>query len=107
MHALVAHDDTVAHADGGHHHRRTASRVDASLYRLRDLVQMDVARDNIALGGHHRNQWAGHLFLRQAQRVQQRPMGRAVRSLFDLITYHCYFHLSMYIYLFACWTSKL
>ena len=55
MHALVAHDDTVAHADSGHHHRRTASRVDASLYRLRDLVQMDVARDNIALGGHHRN----------------------------------------------------
>ena len=107
MHALVAHDDTVAHADSGHHHRRTASRVDASLYRLRDLVQMDVARDNIALGGHHRNQWAGHLFFRQAQRVQQRPMGRAVRSLFDLITYHCYFHLSMYIYLFACWTSKL
>lgn len=59
MHALVAHDDTVAHADSGHHHRRTASRVDTGLHRLCDLVQMNMSRDDVALGGHHRNQWAG------------------------------------------------
>ena len=107
MHALVAHDDTVAHADGGHHHRRTASRVNPGLYRLRDLIQMHMPRNNVALGGHYRDQRTGHLLFRQPQRIQQGSVRRAVRSLFDLITYHCYFHSSMYIYLFACWTSKL
>ena len=59
MHALVAHDDAVAHTDGRHYHRCTTSRVDTGLHRLRDLVQMNMSRDDVALGGHHRNQWAG------------------------------------------------
>ena len=106
MHTLVAHDDAVAHADGRYHHRSTTGRVDTCLHRLRNFVQMHMPRNDVTLSGHHRDQRPSHLLFRQPQRIQQRSVRRAVNAFLDLITYHCDFHLSMYVYLFSCQTSR-
>ena len=88
MHAPVAHDDAVAHADGRHHHRGAAGGVDTGFHRLCQLIQMGMSGDDVALGGYHADQGLLQLLVREARGVKQGPVRRPVRALCHLIADH-------------------
>ena len=76
VHAPVAHDDAVAHADGRHHHRGAPGGVDTGFHRLCQLIQMGMSGDDVALGGYHADQGLLQLLVREARGVKQGPVRR-------------------------------
>ena len=88
VHPPMAHDDAVAYADGGHHHRRAAGGVDAGLDSVGQLAEMGVAGDDVALGGHDTDQGLLQFLIGKTGSVKQGSVGCPVRPFCHLIADH-------------------
>ena len=71
LHADVPHRNTVAHADCRHEDGRAARRAHTRLDGIGNLVQIDMAGDNLTVCGNHADDWALHLLVGQAAGTQQ------------------------------------
>ena len=86
FHALVTHGDSIANADGRHFNGNAAGGQDAVFDKLRLVVQMGVAGNDVILGVDYGDHRFLHVLFRKAQRVKQGPVGGAGGPFFDLIT---------------------
>jgi hypothetical protein len=89
LHAQVIHGYAIAHADSGTLKGRAAGRADASLYRVGNLAQMDMAWNDFIEGIDHPNKGLVYLSLRTAQRPQQRTMGCPLHASSYNVASHC------------------
>ena len=85
LHANMAHRDAVAHANGRHDDRGAARHGDAGLDSRRDLVQVDVARDDLGVGRDDADDRALHLLIGQTAGAQQRTVWHARRARGDIV----------------------
>ena len=85
LHADVAHRDAVAHADGRHHDRGAARDAHARLGGVRDLVEVDMARDDLTVCGDNADDRLFHLLFGQTAGAQQRTVGHALCARGDVI----------------------
>ncbi|MPM53042.1 hypothetical protein SDC9_99806 [bioreactor metagenome] len=76
FHSGMAHRNAVANADGGDEHRGSAGHGDARFDGRRHFIEVDMSRDDIAVGRNNTDEGATQLLLGEAGRIEQ----RAVRS---------------------------
>ena len=76
MHALVIHRDAVAHTNGIDLQRCAARHAHARLNSVGNLLEMNMARNNLVLGGNDSNQRTAHLFVGKAIRFKQAAVWR-------------------------------
>ncbi len=88
VHADVPHGDPIADADDVELQGDAASQADASFDGLGDLVQVDMARDELVVGIGNADDRTLQLLWRQSQGVQQAPVWSALESSLHLITVH-------------------
>ena len=88
FHAVVAHGDAVADADGRKFDRRTAGGGDAQLDGFGDVPQVHVAGDDFVKGVDHANQRLLQVFVAVAHGVKQGAVGRTGASFFYYVASH-------------------
>ena len=86
LHADVAHCDAVADADRRNEHRRAACHANASLDGVRDLVEVDVTRDDLGICGNDANDRLLHLLVGHAAGAQQRTVRHTLGACGDVVT---------------------
>ena len=88
LHALVVHGDAVADADDGELDGRAAGHADAGLDRLGDLVQMDVAGDDLVLGVGDADHGPVDLLVGEAHGLEQGAVGGFLQAFFHQVAAH-------------------
>ena len=88
FHTHMPHGDTVADGDGGENDGGAASHGDAQLNGLNNLVQIHVAGDDFVVGADDADQGTIHLFVGDAQCVEQGAVGGALCTFGDGVTSH-------------------
>ena len=86
FHADVTHGNAVAYADGRNEHRRTACHANACLNRIRDLIEVDMARDDLGICRNHTDDRLIHFLVGHTAGAQQRTVRHALGSCSDVIT---------------------
>ena len=86
LHADVTHGNAVAYADGRNEHRRTACHANACLNRIRDLIEVDMARDDLGICRNHTDDRLLHFLVGHTAGTQQRTVRHALGSCSDVIT---------------------
>ena len=86
LHADVAHRDAVADADRRNEHRRAACHANAGLDGVRDLVEVDVTRDDLGICGNDADDRLFHLLVGHAAGAQQRTVRHTLRACGDVVT---------------------
>ena len=86
FHADVTHGDAVAYADGRNEHRRTACHANTCLNRIRDLIEVDMARDDLGICRNHTDDRLPDLLIGHTAGTQQRTVRHALGSCGDVIT---------------------
>ncbi len=86
LHADMAHRDAVTDTDCGDEHRRAARHADTGLDRVGNFIQVDVPRDNFAIGRNHADHRAGKLLIGVAAGAQQRTVWHTLRAFYDIVT---------------------
>ena len=81
----MAHRNAVAHADGRHHDRRATRDAHARLGGVRDLVEVDMAGDDLTVCGDNADNRLFHLLFGQAAGAQQRAVGHALCTRGDVV----------------------
>ncbi len=67
----MVHGDAVAHADGVYLQRGAAGHVDARLDGVGNLLEVEVARDDLVLGGDQGHERAVELLVGEAVGLQE------------------------------------
>ena len=86
FHADVTHGNAVAYADGRNEHRRTACHANACLNSIRDLIEVDMARDDLGICRNHTDDRLLHFLVGHTAGAQQRTVRHALGSCSDVIT---------------------
>ena len=86
LHTDVTHGNAVAYADGRNEHRRTACHANARLNRIRDLIEVDVARNDLGIRRNHADDRLPDLLIGHTAGTQQRTVRHALGSCGDVIT---------------------
>ena len=86
LHADVTHGNAVAYADGRNEHRRTACHANACLNSIRDLIEVDMARDDLGIRRNHTDDRLIHFLVGHTAGTQQRTVRHALGSCSDVIT---------------------
>ena len=86
LHADVAHCDAVADADRRNEHRRAACHANAGLDGVRDLVEVDVTRDDLGICGNDADDRLLHLLVGHAAGAQQRTVRHTLGACGDVVT---------------------
>ncbi len=94
-HALVVHGDAVADANGVYLQRSAAGHADAGLNRLGDLVQVDVAGDDLVLRRDNRHKRAFEFLVREAVGLEQASVWSAGQAPLYGIASKFHGHLSL------------
>ena len=85
FHSLMSHCDTVAHSDSREHDRCTACHCNAELYSFNELVDVHMTGNDLVIGGNDTYQRSVHLFLCEAQRIEQRSLRSFVNALAEIV----------------------
>ena len=102
FHADVSHGNAVTDADGRNLDGSASRHTDTGFYRLCDLVQMKMSRDNLAVGRYDADQRAVKLLLGIAESIEERTVRRALHALCNLAA--SAFHI---LYLRKCRHGRL
>ena len=86
LHADVAHGDAVAYADSRNEHRRAACHADTGLNRVRDLIEVDVTRNDLGIRRNDTDDRLLDLLVGHTAGAQQRTVRHALGSCSDVIT---------------------
>ena len=86
LHADVTHGNAVAYADSRNEHRRTACHANACLNRIRNLIEVDMARDDLGICRNHTDDRLIHFLVGHTAGAQQRTVRHALGSCSDVIT---------------------
>ena len=97
LHALVAHGDAVADADGGKLHGRAAGHADARLHMLGDGAQVDVPGDDLVVGVDDPDQGTCDLLVGVAHGLEEGPVGRPLNAFFHQVASHVSLPLSVLV----------
>ena len=88
LHAGVAHGDAVVDADRVEHEGHAAGLADALLDEVADLVQVDVAGDDVDVAVADGDERLAEIVLADAGGAQQAAMGGAGSALLDRVGSH-------------------
>ena len=86
FHADVAHRDAVAYANGRNEYRRTSRHANACLDCVRDLVEVDVTRDDFGIRRNHADDRLLHFLVGHTAGTQQRTVRHTLGTCGDVIT---------------------
>ena len=95
LHALMAHGDAVADGNGGEDDGGAAGHGDAQLNGVNDLIQIDVAGNDLVIGADNGDEGALLFFLGQAKGVVKAAVGRILCAADDGVFDHSGFQLSI------------
>ena len=100
LHAAVPHGDSVTYTDGWNHNRSASRHAYAGLDRLRNLIQMSVSRNNVAVRGNDADQRTLQFFLCISHCVEQTSSRGSFNALCYIVTSACHILLFPFLRFF-------